>query len=341
MTPRTRAPYYGWVVLFVAAAAMVGTLPGRTQGLGLVTEPLLADLQHRPRRLRAAESLGDADRRGGRHRHRPLPRSIRQPESCSPSSPSRLASSVVLMSRVTTFAELAIAVTLTRALGQSALSVVSIAMVGHWFVRRIDMAMAIYSVVAEHRLHDRVPASSARWSSRAAGAPRGSPSAPRFLRGWCRSALLLVRRSPESIGLAADGDDAAGPSAGTGNQQPGTGTGTRNRNSESAGYTLKRCCTPAVLGLRDRRRALRPRRVRHRPLQRIDSRRARLRPEHLLPDARRHRDDRARRKFHRRLARAFRSAEPPDGDLAVRADRRPCSRCRTSPRWRWRWRGRR
>ena len=44
MTPRIRAPYYGWVVLFVAAAAMVGTLPGRTQGLGLITEPLLADL---------------------------------------------------------------------------------------------------------------------------------------------------------------------------------------------------------------------------------------------------------------------------------------------------------
>ena len=36
---------YGWVVLFVAAAAMVGSLPGRTQGLGLVTEPLLAELQ--------------------------------------------------------------------------------------------------------------------------------------------------------------------------------------------------------------------------------------------------------------------------------------------------------
>jgi hypothetical protein len=35
--------YYGWFVLFIAAAAMVGTLPGRTQGLGLVTEPLLAD----------------------------------------------------------------------------------------------------------------------------------------------------------------------------------------------------------------------------------------------------------------------------------------------------------
>src|SRR3989442_5209164 len=36
--------YYGWGVLVVAAAAMVGTLPGRTQGLGLITEPMLADL---------------------------------------------------------------------------------------------------------------------------------------------------------------------------------------------------------------------------------------------------------------------------------------------------------
>src|SRR5260370_42372073 len=36
--------YYGWAVLLVAAAAMVGTLPGRTQGLGLITEPLMADL---------------------------------------------------------------------------------------------------------------------------------------------------------------------------------------------------------------------------------------------------------------------------------------------------------
>src|SRR4030095_2933631 len=37
--------YYGWANLSVAALAMVATLPGRTQGLGLVTEPLIADLQ--------------------------------------------------------------------------------------------------------------------------------------------------------------------------------------------------------------------------------------------------------------------------------------------------------
>lgn len=36
--------YYGWVVLLLAAAGMVGTLPGRTQGLDLVTEPLMANL---------------------------------------------------------------------------------------------------------------------------------------------------------------------------------------------------------------------------------------------------------------------------------------------------------
>jgi hypothetical protein len=36
--------FYGWTVLLVAAAAMVGTLPGRTQGLGLITERLLVDL---------------------------------------------------------------------------------------------------------------------------------------------------------------------------------------------------------------------------------------------------------------------------------------------------------
>src|ERR1700730_14345617 len=45
--------YYDWIVLLVAAVAMVGTLPGRTQGLGLITEPLLADL--RISRVRYAE----------------------------------------------------------------------------------------------------------------------------------------------------------------------------------------------------------------------------------------------------------------------------------------------
>src|ERR671933_676608 len=42
--PVTLPFYYGWVHVFIAALAMVGTLPGRTQGLGLITEPLMRDL---------------------------------------------------------------------------------------------------------------------------------------------------------------------------------------------------------------------------------------------------------------------------------------------------------
>ncbi len=45
MTSDRSHRYDGWVMLGLAAAAMVGTLPGRTQGLGLVTEPLIAELQ--------------------------------------------------------------------------------------------------------------------------------------------------------------------------------------------------------------------------------------------------------------------------------------------------------
>ena len=125
---------------------MVGTLPGRTQGLGLITEPLLADL-HIGRVDYAqlnlwATLIGAAGALGvGRFIDRCGSRVVLAAVAIA------LGIMVCLMSRVSSFAELAIAVTLTRALGQSALSVVSIAMVGQWFVRRIDMAMAIYSVV--------------------------------------------------------------------------------------------------------------------------------------------------------------------------------------------------
>ena len=62
------------------------------------------------------------------------------------------------MSGTTALPSLAVWLTLTRALGQSALSVVSLAIVGQWFVRRIDSAMAIYSLRHERGLHDGVPA---------------------------------------------------------------------------------------------------------------------------------------------------------------------------------------
>src|SRR5262245_27242394 len=137
----TRLPfYYGWVNLSVAALAMVGTLPGRTQGLGLITEPLLKDLQL-DRVLFAQINLWATligalfcigigrlvDRLGSR-----LILTI---------TALFLGIVVLTMSRVQGVALLAVLITLTRGFGQSALSVISITIVGQWFVRRINLAM--------------------------------------------------------------------------------------------------------------------------------------------------------------------------------------------------------
>ena len=137
--------YYGWRIVGVAALAMVGTLPGRTQGLGLITEPLLADLSldrvsyaglnFWATVIGALGAIGVGrliDRFGAR-----IVLTI---------TALLLGAIVCVMSRVTTVAALAAVLLLTRAVGQSALSVVSIAMVGQWFVDRLNAAMAAYSV---------------------------------------------------------------------------------------------------------------------------------------------------------------------------------------------------
>ena len=54
---------------------------------------------------------------------------------------------VVAMSSVTSVLWLTVLITLTRGFGQSALSVVSLTMVGQWFRRKLSLAMAIYAVV--------------------------------------------------------------------------------------------------------------------------------------------------------------------------------------------------
>ena len=56
-----------------------------------------------------------------------------------------LGTSVVLMSQTSSRRLLAVLITLTRGLGQSALSVVSLAAVGKWFARRLPSAMAVYT----------------------------------------------------------------------------------------------------------------------------------------------------------------------------------------------------
>ncbi|MSO57053.1 MAG: MFS transporter [Acidobacteria bacterium] len=199
-----RRPYHGWLVLLVAAAAMVGTLPGRTQGLGLITEPLLADLGIG--RVDYAQLnlwgtlIGAAGALGiGRFVDRFGSRAVLTGVALA------LGTVVILMSRVSSFTELAIAVTLTRALGQSAMSVVSLAMVGQWFVRRIDMAMAIYSVVLSVGFMTAFPLVGSLVQSRGwRFAWLGVGAA--ILAGLVPLGLLVVRRSPEVIGLSPDGD---------------------------------------------------------------------------------------------------------------------------------------
>ena len=138
--------YYGWANLAVAALAMAGTLPGRTQGLGLVTEPLLADFQID--RVTFANINLWATLIGslfclpcGRLVDRFGARLVLTAVTAA------LGAVVLGMTAAHGVWALAAGVTLTRGFGQSALSVVSLALVGKWFGRRINYAMGVYALL--------------------------------------------------------------------------------------------------------------------------------------------------------------------------------------------------
>lgn len=220
--------YYGWVNLSVAALAMVGTLPGRTQGLGLITEPLLKDLQI-DRVLFAqinlwATLLGALFCLGiGRLLDRVGSRIVLTAVALM------LGAVVLLMSGVRGILWLAVLITLTRGLGQSALSVVSLTMVGHWFVRQLNLAMAVYTIVLSIGFMIAFPVVGAAIAAsgwRTAWAWIGGA----LLLGLAPLAWLLVRRTPEACGLSLDGEKQT----------------ESNREELTTGYTLwQSLCTPA------------------------------------------------------------------------------------------------
>jgi MFS family permease len=197
--------YYGWVNLVVAAFAMVGTLPGRTQGLGLITESLLADLQiDRVSFARInfwATLIGALFCIGvGRLIDRFGSRVVLTVVTVA------LGMVVVGMSGVKGVVAIALVITLTRGLGQSALSVISITIVGKWFVRRLNLAMAIYTVVLSVGFMLAFPVIGAmvlEYGWRATWSAVGLT----LLLGLAPLAWLLVRRTPEACGLHADGLD--------------------------------------------------------------------------------------------------------------------------------------
>lgn len=158
---RVPAHVWRWVHVGLAGLAMVATLPGRTHGLGLITEPLLRDL-HLDRVHYASINLWATligalfclpcgyliDRLG-----------VRLVLTTVLFS---LGAVVVVMSRVrgdwvatfgvgawsvTVMLDLFLLVLLTRGLGQSALSVVSLALVGKSAGRRTGLVMGVYAVV--------------------------------------------------------------------------------------------------------------------------------------------------------------------------------------------------
>ncbi len=201
----TRLPfYYGWVNLLVAAFAMVGTLPGRTQGLGLITESLLKDLQLD--RVAFAQINLWATLIGalfclgvGRLLDRFGSRVVLTIVGAM------LGAVVWLMSGAQGIFWLACLITLTRGLGQSALSVISLTMVGQWFGRRLNSAMAIYTILMSIGFMLAFPVvgtavGAGGWRSAWAGIG-GAILLVLVPLGW-----LLVRATPEACGLVLDGE---------------------------------------------------------------------------------------------------------------------------------------
>lgn len=143
---------YGWWPILVGAAAMAATYPGRTHGLGMVTEPLLLDF-----------GLADPD---GRVFFASLNfwATLLGAAFCLPvgwlfdrydqrvilaANLVLLGISVIGMSFAVSWQALFLTLILTRGLGQSALSVVSLTVVAKAFEpRRIGMAMAWYAILS-------------------------------------------------------------------------------------------------------------------------------------------------------------------------------------------------
>ena len=191
--------YYGWVVLIFAAVAMVATLPGRSVGIGLITEPLIADLGIS--RLDFAGMNFWATIFGAlfnlicgvtidRFGVRVVVTGVLFVLSAVVLGFSQVASGGIV---------LLFLLVLMRGVGQSALSVVSLTMVGKWFVRRLSVAMGIFAVlmslgfaVAIVVAGDVVLTQGWRvmWS--------GLGWILMILAGLC---MLFVRRDPEAVGL--------------------------------------------------------------------------------------------------------------------------------------------
>ncbi len=140
-----RPSRYGAVIVVLSALVMLATLPGRTHGLGLITEPLLKELQ--------LDRVAFANIN--------LWATLLGATFCLPVGWAidrfgvrRVTVAMLLATGASAWAvgfstgaflPLLVIVTLTRGFGQSALSVCSITAVGKWFTHRPGPAMGVFA----------------------------------------------------------------------------------------------------------------------------------------------------------------------------------------------------
>jgi MFS family permease len=202
--------YYGWVQVVLAAVAMTATLPGRTHGLGLITKPLTEDAE-----LGVGEGLfsvlnGWAIVLGaalclpaGRLIDRFGVRIVAVGVTLG------LGLAVLGMSAAADVVILFITLTLVRGLGQGALSVVSMAMIGKWFTRRLPVAMGVFTVLLAvgfiaGNFAVGEPVKVYGWRPAWAGVGLF------LLLGLAPLCAVLVRSTPEAVGVAVDQPTTAG-----------------------------------------------------------------------------------------------------------------------------------
>jgi MFS family permease len=202
-----RLPFYpGWVQVVLAALAMTATLPGRTHGLGMISKPLTEDPSvgvdevHFSALNFWAILLGSALCLPiGRLIDRVGTRLVLVGVALG------LGLAVLGMSTASGTVLLFVTLLLIRGLGQGALSVVSMALVGKWFTRRLGPAMGVFSVLlAVGFIASTVGLGEAvKWYGwRAAWAALGWL----LLLGLAPLGALLARSTPEALGLPVEAD---------------------------------------------------------------------------------------------------------------------------------------
>jgi MFS family permease len=203
--------YYGWVNLAIGVLAAIGTLPGRTWGLGLITESLLGEFELE---RTAYANLNLWATIFGATFCLPVGRLIDRFGSRAVLTVTALCLglTVIAMSRIPDSRYLFVLVLLTRGFGQSALSIVSLALIGKWFSRRVSTAMTIWAVTmilgflcAERAIGSAVEVFGWRTAWNAAGWV--------LVAGLAPIGLLLARSTPEACGLSVDGDSGSSTDA--------------------------------------------------------------------------------------------------------------------------------